>query len=195
MRKRKDSLENFLKWTRIYRIAEGSSHDSLDMVKVKPTFTLDLENGQRITLDLKEAKELVKILGKQINKERMVADHINNVKVGFTKKMGRRKNKRTKNILGRYQERTPSMSEEKRSEILGHINKRLSSKPVTLSSLLKGISYSPNYLPYIRRIVEDQSNVAKRKIGKRIYYSFSSGERRQAPTQSLEVSPSRASAA
>lgn len=192
--KKKYSPENFPEWTRLYRIAGGLSRDTLDMVKVKPTFTLDLENGQRVTLDLKEAKELVKILGKHIDKEGGIYDHINKVKIGLTSKRGRRRNK-TKNNVSMYQGGAPSMSEEKRREILGHFNKGLSSKPMTLSSLLKGISHSPNYLPYIRSVIENQPNVTKRKIGKRIYYSYSSGKRKQAQTHSLEALPSRASAA
>ena len=62
------------------------------------------------------------------------------------------------------------MSEAKRITILTHLNNQLSAKPKTISNLLKGISYVPNHLPHIRRMIEGQRNVAKKRMGKRIFY-------------------------
>src|SRR6476620_10865912 len=38
------------------------------------------------------------------------------------------------------------MSDAKKKEVMAHVNKRLSAKPKTLSALLDGVSYVPNYL-------------------------------------------------
>lgn len=62
------------------------------------------------------------------------------------------------------------MSDAKKKEVMDHVNKRLSAKPKTLSALLDGVSYVPNYLPMIRKMVESQNNVAKKEVGKRTLY-------------------------
>jgi hypothetical protein len=62
------------------------------------------------------------------------------------------------------------MSDSKKKEILQYINKQLSTKPRTLSNLLIGMPYVPNQLPYIRSMIEQQPNVAKKVVGKRIFY-------------------------
>lgn len=64
----------------------------------------------------------------------------------------------------------PHISEEKKKEIIDHVNKKLSGTPQTLSSLLDGVSYVPNYLPFIRKMVEGQNGVAKKAVGKRTLY-------------------------
>jgi hypothetical protein len=135
------------------------------MVTVKPTLTLDLENGQRITMDTNEAKTIVRILGRLIKKE----DGLNRNGKKIRRKRGNRNNAKISDI-NKYQKKIPSMSESKLQEILRNVDKHLSDTPVTLSGLLKGVSYSPNNLPAIRQVVEDQSNVAKQRIGKRTYY-------------------------
>jgi hypothetical protein len=61
------------------------------------------------------------------------------------------------------------MSDAKRKEIMAHVNKRLSATPRTLSALLDGVSYVPNYLPIIE-MVEGQNNVARKQVGKRTLY-------------------------
>jgi hypothetical protein len=66
------------------------------------------------------------------------------------------------------------MSDAKKKEILDHVNKQLSAKPRALSNLLKGVSYVPNHLPHIRKMIEDQKHVSKKAIGKRIFYYRSS---------------------
>lgn len=62
------------------------------------------------------------------------------------------------------------ISEEKKKQVLEHLGKRLSSRPQTLSSLLEGVSYVPNTLPVIRKMLEAQKNVAKKMVGKRTLY-------------------------
>lgn len=155
---------------KILPICEYTYHNFIEFVinsnktiKVSPSITLELEkSGQKITVDLDEVKEIVKSLSRFLNQMdstttigRMVGEDIGMTKSG--RKGGDIK--------------VPYMSENKRQEIIEHISKRLSNKPKTLSTLLKGVSYIPNYLPAIRQMVESQSNIHKQKIGKRIYYS------------------------
>lgn len=136
------------------------------MVKINPSITIELEKGGRkITIDMDEARQIIKNLAK------FVQD-------GYNKKPTREKRiykKRKASIKAQKRQvllakRTLHMSEKKRREILQHINKQLSTKPKTLSNLLNGISYVPNYLPSIRAMVEKQKDVARKLIGKRTYY-------------------------
>jgi vacuolar-type H+-ATPase subunit E/Vma4 len=137
---------------------------------------LELEKGgQRITIDLKEAKEIIRSLSK------FVKDNDASLKANTSTRSKRtRKNARKSHQL--LQKRMPAaasqkishMSYAKKKEILDHINKQLSAKPRTLSNLLKGVSYVPNHLPHIRKMIEDQKHVSKKAIGKRIFYYRSS---------------------
>ncbi len=146
------------------------------MVRINPSITLELEKGgQRITIDLKEAKEIIRSLSK------FVKDNDASLKANTTTRSKRtRKNARKSHQL--LQKRMPAaasqkishMSDAKKKEILDHVNKQLSAKPRTLSNLLKGVSYVPNHLPHIRKMIEDQKHVSKKAIGKRIFYYRSS---------------------
>jgi hypothetical protein len=145
------------------------------MVRINPSITLELEKGgQRITIDLKEAKEIIRSLSK------FVKDNDASLKANTTTRSKRtRKNARKSHQL--LQKRMPAasqkishMSDAKKKEILDNVNKQLSAKPRTLSNLLKGVSYVPNHLPYIRKMIEDQKHVSKKAIGKRILYYRSS---------------------
>lgn len=146
------------------------------MVKINPSITLELEKGgQRITIDLKEAKEIVRSLSK------FVKDNDASLKANTTTRSKRtRKNARKSHQL--LQKRMPAaasqkishMSDAKKKEILDHVNKQLSAKPRTLSNLLESVSYVPNHLPHIRKMIEDQKHVSKKAIGKRIFYYRSS---------------------
>jgi vacuolar-type H+-ATPase subunit E/Vma4 len=146
------------------------------MVRINPSITLELEKGgQRITIDLKEAKEIIRSLSK------FVKDNDASLKANTSTRSKRtRKNARKSHQL--LQKRMPAaasqkishMSYAKKKEILDHINKQLSAKPRTLSNLLKGVSYVPNHLPHIRKMIEDQKHVFKKAIGKRIFYYRSS---------------------
>jgi hypothetical protein len=146
------------------------------MVRINPSITLELEKGeQRITIDLKEAKEIIRSLSK------FVKDNDASLKANTTTRSKRtRKNARKSYQL--LQKRMPAaasqkishMSYAKKKKILDHVNKQLSAKPRTLSNLLKGVSYVPNHLPQIRKMIEDQKHVSKKAIGKRIFYYRSS---------------------
>jgi len=126
------------------------------MVEVSASITLVLESGQKISISLEEGKELIKSLSKF-------------VEAAGTSGASLRKHKNGK--AGRGQKRRlPGISKAKEGEILRHIEKKLSSKPRTLSNLLTGISYMPNHLPMIRRLVEGQPQISKKMIGKRTFY-------------------------
>ncbi|AIC16263.1 hypothetical protein [Nitrososphaera viennensis] len=71
------------------------------------------------------------------------------------------------------------MSDKKKKEILDNVDKKLSGTPKTLSALLDGVSYVPNYLPMIRKMVEGQQNVAKKQVGKRTLYYLKDGKNMQ----------------
>jgi hypothetical protein len=135
------------------------------MVKVNPSLTLELKGGQTITIDLQEARQLVKSLAKFIQGNGR-AKNITPPTSVKQKKKGRKNSGRKS-----HRRSLAGMSDAKQKSMLDHVSKRLSSDPQTLSYLLKGISYSPNHLPMIRRLVENQPHVAKQVIGKRTYYS------------------------
>src|SRR2546422_6121782 len=128
----------------------------LDLVKINPSVKLELKNGQKVTIDLQEAGQIIKGLTKFVEDGE------------YAKVPPPRIQKRKeKNV---EQKGIPHMSEAKRTAILKHLNNQLSAKPKTISKLLNGITYVPNYLPHIRKMIEGQRNVAKKRIGKRIFY-------------------------
>ena len=130
----------------------------LDLVKINPSVTLELKSGQKLTIDLEEAGQIIKGLTK------FVEDGEYAIKAPSSRVQ---KRKGRKNV---EQTKIAHMSEAKRIAILTHLNNQLSARPKTISNLLKGISYVPNHLPHIRRMIEGQRNVAKKRIGKRIFY-------------------------
>ena len=130
----------------------------LDLVKINPSVTLELKSGQKVTIDLEEARQIIKGLTK------FVEDGEYAIKPPSSRVQ---KRKGRKNV---EQTKIAHMSEAKRIAILTHLNNQLSARPKTISNLLKGISYVPNHLPHIRRMIEGQRNVAKKRIGKRIFY-------------------------
>jgi hypothetical protein len=103
------------------------------MVKVKSTLTFDLENGQRITVDQKEVRQLAKILSKIVSKENVAV----NGEKAPRKKSGRRKNAPKDNV-SKHRMKIPSMSEAKKQEILRNINGHLSSEPTNSFRSSKG---------------------------------------------------------
>ena len=129
----------------------------LDLVKINPSVTLELKSGQKVTIDLEEARQIIKGLTK------FVED-------GEFAKVPPPRIQRRKDRKNVEQTKIAHMSEAKRIAILTHLNNQLSAKPKTISKLLSGITYVPNHLPHIRKMIEGQHNVAKRRIGKRIFY-------------------------
>lgn len=139
-------------------------YDSL--VKISPSVTLELEkNGQRMTIDIEEARQIIKKLGEFVR----IRDYRRKSTPRTRIQNPKRRIKAGESQLVSL-EKIPHMSESKRKEILDHLSKHLSAKPKTLSDLLKGVSYVPNHLPHIRRMMETRHDVAKKMIGKRTYY-------------------------
>jgi hypothetical protein len=142
--------------------------NSNNAIRISPSITLKLEkSGQTITVDFEEAKEIVKSLSNFLNQGGSTTTTTTAIgrsveEISAAKREGGGKGGAIK---------VPYMSENKRKEIIKHISRQLSTKPKTLSTLLKGVSYIPNYLPAIRQMVENQGNIHKEKIGKRTYYS------------------------
>jgi len=130
----------------------------LDLVKINPSVTLELKSGQKVTIDLEEAGQIIKGLTK------FVEDGEYGTKAPPSRVQKRKGHKNVE------PSKIAHMSEAKRITILTHLNNQLSAKPKTISNLLKGISYVPNHLPHIRRMIEGQRNVAKKRMGKRIFY-------------------------
>lgn len=118
------------------------------MVKITRSFTIDIEkDGQKITIRPDEIQEIKSALEAALREK------------------GREIRADAKPSSSKLHIR-----EEKRDEIMNHVGKKLSSKPQTLSSLLDGISYVPNTLPFIRKMVEDRKDIGKKMIGKRMFY-------------------------
>jgi hypothetical protein len=139
----------------------------IHLVRVKPTITLELDSsGQIVTIDLQEAKAIIKSLAKFVDQSqgRTVADMTSSKGAQVSKRRGR-------STKAKPSQKGPSMSENKRQEIIDHIQKQLSARPKTLSALLKGVSYVPNYLPAIREMVESRGSINREIIGRRVYYS------------------------
>lgn len=166
------------------------------MVKVKQTITLELESsGQKVTVDLQEARDIIKSLSRFVERR---SDSNNIIESsGRTIRKGRKANTKTKREGRGFRKaksaqngKALSMSETKRQEIIDHVNKQLSARPQTLSALLKGVSYVPNYLPAIRKMIETKGNINREIIGKRIYYSRkSSSASTQKQTRSVAITP------
>lgn len=117
------------------------------MVKITKSYTISIEkDGQVITVD---------------------QDEIQMIK-GFLEEAIREKGSKVRKVAANKAK--VSMSEEKRNQISEHLGRRLSKRPQTLSSLLTGVSYVPNALPAIRKMLEDRKDVTKKAVGKRTLY-------------------------
>jgi hypothetical protein len=127
------------------------------VLKINSYITVELGNGQKITMSLEEGKELVNGLSKFIEDSRHMPSE-------------KRTREEALRIYTGQRRKTPGMSEPKKEEIIKHVNNKLSSKPRTLSNLLNGVSYIPNHLPIIRQLVENESHISKKVIGRRTYY-------------------------
>lgn len=142
--------------------------NSNNAIRVSPSITLKLgKSGQTITIDFEEAKEIVKSLSNFLNQG---GSATTTTAIGRSIEEASAVKRKGEGGKGGAI-KVPYMSENKRQEIVKHISRHLSTKPKTLSTLLKGVSYIPNYLPAIRQMVESQGNIHKEKIGKRTYYS------------------------
>jgi hypothetical protein len=147
-------------------------------VNIGKAISIELDDGQRLSLSLKEAEELHLKLAKML-KDNRGRKSIGEVERGRGRP-GRRKNTAgktaraaaTKLSIRRKARGSPAvgMSDEKRQEILIHLNKEVSETPRTLTNLLKGTSYSPSQIPLIRSLIENQENIAAKTKGKRTLY-------------------------
>ncbi|MEO9296310.1 MAG: hypothetical protein ABI347_12025 [Nitrososphaera sp.] len=130
------------------------------MVKVTKSVTIEIEkDGKSITITPDELEEIKRQLDAAIRERGRE----------FRAKL-QSKRETAKTGGETFAPKAVHMSDAKRKEIMAHVNKKLSATPRTLSSLLDGVSYVPNYLPMIRKMVEGQNNVAKKQVGKRTLY-------------------------
>ena len=129
------------------------------MVKIKKSVTIEIEkDGQRMTLTPDEVEDIKRQLDAAVReKGREIRTYQKSPKVVSSKK-----------------QRAVHMSEAKRKEIMGNVDKKLSNTPKTLSALLDGVSYVPNYLPAIRKMVEGRKGIVKKVVGKRTLYAAAS---------------------
>jgi hypothetical protein len=128
------------------------------MVKVTKSVVIEIEkDGQRMTLFQSEFDDIKRQL------ESAVREKGREVKAISQKPAA-------KAPSGKKQKQPVHMSEEKRKGIMSNVDKKLSETPKTLSALLDGVSYVPNYLPAIRKMVEGRRDVAKKIVGKRTLY-------------------------
>ena len=126
------------------------------MIKITKSVVIEIEkDGQRMTLVQSEIDDI---------KRQLVTA------VQAKCKEVRASQKPAKTSFSSNKQQPVHMSDEKRKGIMDNVGKKLSSTPKTLSTLLDGVSYVPNYLPVIRKMVEGRQDVAKKAVGKRILY-------------------------
>ena len=132
------------------------------MVKITKSVSIEIEkDGKSITITPDELEEI----------KRQLDDAIRERGREFRAKLqGNQAAKISSSRVAAPAPKAFHMSDTKKKEVMDHVNKRLSAKPRTLSALLDGVSYVPNYLPMIRKMVEGQNNVAKKQVGKRTLY-------------------------
>ncbi|HVX01921.1 MAG TPA: hypothetical protein VHA09_02095 [Nitrososphaera sp.] len=140
------------------------------MVKVTKSVYIEIEkDGQKITFGPDEIKDIKRQLDAAI-REKGRREFQASMKAG----------RKAKGVAKVATTTVYHMSDEKKKEIISNVNKKLSDTPKTLSALLDGVSYVPNYLPIIRKMVEGQQNVAKKQVGKRTLYYSKDGKSAQA---------------
>ena len=124
------------------------------MVKVTKSVMIEIEkDGNRITLNQSEFDDIKRQLEAAVREK------------GREVKVSQKPAKATSS-----KKQPVHMSEEKRKGIMSNVDKKLSETPKTLSALLDGVSYVPNYLPAIRKKVEGRRDVVKKIVGKRTLY-------------------------
>lgn len=142
-------------------------------MKIDKAISIQLRDGQRLSLSLKETEELYAKLGEILAEGNRKGRRGRRERIGKKKAIrnsGKRKY-RTRSLKSTSSSGvTMSLSDAKKQEVLAHLNKELSETPRTLTNLLKGVSYSASQLPAIRSIVENQDNVAAKSKGKRTLY-------------------------
>lgn len=161
------------------------------MVKITKSYSIEIEkDGNRITFSPDEIEEIKRQLdaairerGKRAMKQKegggratTTAAAVGRGRSSRGAKQQQRGIRRTKKSAtapssSLVTRKAVHMSDDKKREIMDNVGKKLSPEtPKTLSALLDGVSYVPNYLPAIRKIVEDRDDVAKIQVGKRTLY-------------------------
>jgi hypothetical protein len=131
------------------------------MVKITRSVSIEIEkDGQKISLSPDEIEDIKRQLDAAIREK---------AGESFVKHKGKQQKGKASSSSS-PQQIVYHISDEKKKAIINNVNKQLSETPKTLSSLLNGVTYVPNYLPMIRKMVEDQQNVAKTQVGKRTLY-------------------------
>ena len=144
-------------------------------MKIGKAISIELRDGQRLSLSLKETRELYRKLGKMLA-DAVEGERKKTNKANLTRKeksrIARKRSRAvsTKSSSSSSSGKIISLSDAKRQEILSHLNREISATPRTLTNLLKGVSYSASQLPAIRSIIESQQGVRAKTKGKRTLY-------------------------
>ncbi|AIF82355.1 hypothetical protein NTE_00273 [Candidatus Nitrososphaera evergladensis SR1] len=141
-------------------------------MKIGKAISIELRDGQRLSLSLKETRELYRKLGKMLTDASKGGRSARNVKAARKKKIriAGKRSRATSTKPSSSSSKIISLSDAKRQEILAHLNREISATPRTLTNLLKGVSYSAGQLPAIRSIIESQQGVRAKTKGKRTLY-------------------------
>lgn len=151
-------------------------------MKIDKAISIELRDGQRLSLSLKETKELYRKLGKMLTdgssgggrRTRRKTEEVKNAGIEKREKKGRIAGKKSRALPAKksssLSRKVISLSDAKKQEILTHFNKEVSTTPRTLSNILKGVSYSASQLPAIRSMIESQQGVRAKAKGKRTLY-------------------------
>lgn len=140
-------------------------------MKIGKAISIELRDGQRLTLSLKETKELYTKLESILSTSRI------GTRGNGEKKKVRGKKKSVRKSKGRSAKPSHSrlivtLSDAKKQEVLKHLNNEISQTPRTLTNLLKGVSYSASQIPAIRTLIEGEQNIKAKAKGKRTLYQI-----------------------
>ena len=143
-------------------------------MKIGKAISIELRDGQRLSLSLKETRELYRKLGKMLA-DAVEGERKKTNKANLTRKEKSRIARKGSRAVSTKSSSSSSgkiisLSDAKRQEILSHLNREISATPRTLTNLLKGVSYSASQLPAIRSIIESQQGVRAKTKGKRTLY-------------------------
>ena len=169
------------------------------MLKIAKNITIE-KDGQRITLSDEELKQIVRqAMGQElelpqtipVNPPMIEPPTITEQKVTAPKAKSSMKKQKAHKPQTASGDQQVHISEEKKSQIMSHVHSRMNEIPQTLSFLLEGISYVPNYLPFIRKMIEGEPGVSKVMNGKRVlYFKKRAVAQATAPEQVAPAAPS-----
>lgn len=117
-----------------------------------PVIVLE-KDGTKMILTLNEAKEVKQHLDSFLNQHKVTTG--------------------PDPTLNQHNSSSPKvhMSPHKCDAIIEHVVDKLTNEPQSLTQLLKGIPFVPNYQPVIKEMIENDSRIAIHKSGRRIFYS------------------------